>query len=104
MIYPDTFLKALESVGRKPNKGRSTAVSAPKEASLFVVAGPGTGKTACLTMRMLKLIYVYGVAAPDVLATTFSKKAASKGTGVYERSQEYWKLEVRLAIHGGAAS
>jgi DNA helicase-2/ATP-dependent DNA helicase PcrA len=52
MIPFDIFLRALESVGRRPNQGQSDAVSAAKEASLFVVAGPGTGKTACLTMRM----------------------------------------------------
>jgi len=52
MIPGATFLKALESVGCKPNKVQSAAVSASKP-PLFVVAGPGTGKTACLTMRML---------------------------------------------------
>jgi len=92
MISPNTFLKALESVGRKPNKGQSAAVSAPKETPLFVVAGPGTGKTACLTMRMLKLIYVDGVSPRGILATTFTKKAAAElrsrllswGYGVHE--------------------
>jgi DNA helicase-2/ATP-dependent DNA helicase PcrA len=92
MISFDTFLKALESVGRRPNKGQSDAVSAAKDAPLFVVAGPGTGKTACLTMRMLKLIYVDGVAPRGILATTFTKKAAGElrsrllswGYGVHE--------------------
>ena len=92
MIAFDTFLQALESVGRRPNKGQSDAVSAAKDAPLFVVAGPGTGKTACLTMRMLKLIYVDGVAPSGILATTFTKKAAGElrsrllswGYGVHE--------------------
>jgi DNA helicase-2/ATP-dependent DNA helicase PcrA len=73
MIASATFLEALESVGRKPNKGQSAAVSAAKNAPLFLVAGPGTGKTACLTMRMLKMIYVDGVAPRGILATTFTK-------------------------------
>ena len=92
MISSSTFLKALESVGRKPNKGQSAAVSAAQETPLFVVAGPGTGKTACLTMRMLKLIYVDGVPPRGILATTFTKKAAGElrsrllswGYGVHE--------------------
>ena len=92
MIAFDTFIQALESVGRRPNKGQSDAVSAAKDAPLFVVAGPGTGKTACLTMRMLKLIYVDGVAPRGILATTFTKKAAGElrsrllswGYGVHE--------------------
>jgi DNA helicase-2/ATP-dependent DNA helicase PcrA len=92
MIASATFLEALESVGRKPNKGQSAAVSAAKNAPLFLVAGPGTGKTACLTMRMLKMIYVDGVAPRGILATTFTKKAAGElrsrllswGYGVHE--------------------
>ncbi len=92
MINIETFLQALESVGRRPNQGQSDAVSAAKDAPLFVVAGPGTGKTACLTMRMLKLIYVDGVAPRGILATTFTKKAAGElrsrllswGYGVHE--------------------
>jgi DNA helicase-2/ATP-dependent DNA helicase PcrA len=54
MIPNEIFLQALESVGRRPNKAQSDTVSAAKDAPLFVVAGPGTGKTAFLTMRMLK--------------------------------------------------
>ena len=92
MIKIDTFLQALKAVGRSPNQGQNAAISAAKDAPLFVVAGPGTGKTACLTMRMLKLIYVDGVAPRGILATTFTKKAAGElrsrllswGYGVHE--------------------
>jgi hypothetical protein len=77
MITTPTFLQALESVGRRPNQGQSDAISAAKDAPLFVVAGPGTGKTACLTMRMLKLIYVDGVAPRGILATTFTQGPAA---------------------------
>ena len=45
---------------------------------LFIVAGPGTGKTACLTLRILKLILVDGVSPRGILATTFTKKAAAE--------------------------
>jgi superfamily I DNA/RNA helicase len=43
-------------MGRKPNPGQRQAVEADKDSALFVVAGPGTGKTATLTMRILKLV------------------------------------------------
>lgn len=79
MITIDTFLNALaESVDRKPNTGQRDAVEANKGASLFIVAGPGTGKTATLTMRMLKLIFVDSVSPRGILATTFTKKAAQE--------------------------
>jgi DNA helicase-2/ATP-dependent DNA helicase PcrA len=95
MISEASFLRALQSVGRKPNKGQNAAVSAAKDEALFVVAGPGTGKTACLTMRMLKLIFVDGVPPNGILATTFTKKAAEElrsrllswGYGVLEHLQ-----------------
>jgi len=59
MISYDTFSEALQQVGRKPNSSQKLAVEAAKDDALFVVAGPGTGKTACLTMRMLKLVRAY---------------------------------------------
>jgi DNA helicase-2/ATP-dependent DNA helicase PcrA len=79
MITFETFANALkESVGRRPNAGQQQAVEAAQEQALFVVAGPGTGKTATLTMRMLKLVFVDGVSPRGILATTFTKKAAQE--------------------------
>ena len=78
MITYQVLAEALEQVGRKPNKGQKPAVRAPKEAPLFVVAGPGTGKTATLTMRMLKLVFVDQVEPRGILATTFTRKAAGE--------------------------
>jgi DNA helicase-2/ATP-dependent DNA helicase PcrA len=78
MISSGAFTNAFISLGRLPNQGQSNAVSANKYVPLFVVAGPGTGKTATLTMRILKLIYVDGVAPSGILATTFTKKAAEE--------------------------
>src|SRR5947209_8800655 len=79
MISSEMFLRALkDGTGRTPNAGQKQAVEAPSGAALFVVAGPGTGKTATLTMRMLKLIFVDGVAPRGILATTFTRKAAQE--------------------------
>ena len=69
---------SLGGLGRLPNSGQALAVKSLKDDALFVVAGPGTGKTATLTMRILKLIYVDGVAPCGILATTFTKKAAEE--------------------------
>ena len=79
MISISTFLQAVKSATkREPNTGQGAAVGAAKDAALFVVAGPGTGKTATLTLRMLKLIFVDGLPPRSILATTFTKKAAAE--------------------------
>jgi DNA helicase-2/ATP-dependent DNA helicase PcrA len=79
MISYAMFLRGLaDSVRRTPNSGQRLAIEAANGESLFIVAGPGTGKTATLTMRMLKLIFVDGVSPRGILATTFTKKAAQE--------------------------
>ncbi|MEZ5325783.1 MAG: ATP-dependent helicase [Verrucomicrobiales bacterium] len=100
MISYATFAEALQQVGRKPNPSQKLAVEAAKDEALFVVAGPGTGKTATLTMRMLKLVFVDQVEPSGILATTFTKKAAAElrsrvlgwGYGVQEWLLKHGKL------------
>jgi DNA helicase-2/ATP-dependent DNA helicase PcrA len=59
-----------------PNDRQREAIEAVPSQALFLVAGPGTGKTACLVQRILKLVYVDGIPPSGILATTFTKKAA----------------------------
>src|SRR5690348_16030813 len=54
------------------------AIEAPLGQSLQLVAGPGTGKTTTLTLRLLKVIFVDGVPPSAIVATTFTKKAAGE--------------------------
>jgi DNA helicase-2/ATP-dependent DNA helicase PcrA len=104
MITQEVFKHALKSTGRLPNKGQAQAVFAAAGDPLFIVAGPGTGKTASLTMRMLKLMLVDGISPGCILATTFTKKAAAElrsrllmwGYAVIEHLQAHEKL-TRLA-------
>lgn len=58
--------------------GQLAVVEAAPNESLFVIAGPGTGKTTALALRVLKLIFVDGLDPAEILATTFTKKAASE--------------------------
>jgi DNA helicase-2/ATP-dependent DNA helicase PcrA len=52
------------------------AVCAPLTPPTFIVAGPGTGKTTVLILRLLKHIFVDGVRPEQIIATTFTRKAA----------------------------
>lgn len=78
MITLDVFYKAYCTFRPPPDSQQKSAIRRPPQEALFLVAGPGTGKTTCLTLRILKLILVDGVPPRGILATTFTKKAAEE--------------------------
>lgn len=60
------------------NKNQNIAISSPIEKSLFIVAGPGSGKTTVMVIKILKFIFVDDVKTDEILATTFTRKAADE--------------------------
>lgn len=60
------------------NKDQNIAISSEKNQSLFVVAGPGSGKTTVMVLKILKFIFVDDIPPKSILATTFTKKAAKE--------------------------
>lgn len=60
------------------DQGQLDAVQAEADESLFIMAGPGSGKTTVLTLRVLKLVFVDDVDPASILATTFTRKAATE--------------------------
>lgn len=65
-----------KAAGKKPLfTKQQMEVICHKDGSLRVCAGPGSGKTATLVARMEKLLQS-GVPASEILAITFTKKAA----------------------------
>lgn len=78
MITVDDFYRAYEVFRPPPNEEQRAIVEADPKAPLFIVAGPGTGKTASLTLRILKLILADGISPRGIVATTFTKKAAAE--------------------------
>lgn len=60
------------------NPDQHRAISAQQDESQFIVAGPGSGKTTVMVLKILKFIYVDGVNPGSILATTFTRKAAAE--------------------------
>ncbi len=64
-------------ISSEDNPDQNHASSAPTTESQFLVAGPGSGKTTVMVLKILKFIYVDDVHPSSILATTFTRKAAS---------------------------
>ena len=60
------------------NKNQKNAISSPSDKSLFIVAGPGSGKTTVMVLKILKYIFVDDIEPGEILATTFTRKAADE--------------------------
>ncbi|WP_407392550.1 UvrD-helicase domain-containing protein [Methanobrevibacter sp.] len=60
------------------NINQKKAILSPSDKSLFIVAGPGSGKTTVMVLKILKYIFVDDIDPSEILATTFTKKAANE--------------------------
>jgi|SRR5215472_13962730 len=81
VLSQENFLRLIKAVGSDfypPDDEQAEAVFSDPRTDLFIVAGPGTGKTSCLSFRALYLIFVAGFAPRSIMATTFTKKAAAE--------------------------
>ena len=60
------------------NEDQKKAVFSKPDQSLFLVAGPGSGKTTVMVLKILKFIFVDDIAPNEIFATTFTRKAAQE--------------------------
>lgn len=79
MITLNEFIHlTTNNLGRNLDPNQQDAVFAPASEALFLVAGPGSGKTTVLALRVLKFVFVDGIDPAEILATTFTRKAAAE--------------------------
>ena len=75
--FKEIVVKTLER-DISSNQDQNSAISSRADQSLFIVAGPGSGKTTVMVLKILKFIFVDDIAPSEILATTFTKKAAKE--------------------------
>jgi DNA helicase-2/ATP-dependent DNA helicase PcrA len=76
----DDLLAALRSLpdGPMAPNEEQCQVMAHNDGPLWVIAGPGTGKTLALILRCLRLLCVDGLDPESIVLTTFTRKAAAQ--------------------------
>ncbi len=72
---PEQKMGTIPASGGNENHGQRQAI-AYGQGPLMIVAGPGTGKTTTLTRRIARLVDDQKVPAAQILAITFTDKAA----------------------------
>ena len=81
MITYDDFEDIVVNILKRDissNKDQKKAIFSQSNKSLFIVAGPGSGKTTVMVLKILKYIFVDDINPNEILATTFTKKAAEE--------------------------
>lgn len=81
MISYEEFEEIVVNVLKRDissNEDQNKAIKSDVNQSQFIVAGPGSGKTTVMVLKILKYIFVDDIAPNEILSTTFTKKAADE--------------------------
>lgn len=97
MISEDKFEEIIVNVLKRDissNEDQRKAILSAPNQSLFLVAGPGSGKTTVMVLKILKFIYVDDIDPEEIFATTFTRKAAEE---LYSRILG-WGDEIKIHL------
>jgi len=78
LLTAEEFEELLSHCGIRMDQKQREVVLAPVDSVLYVVAGPGSGKTRALALRVLKVLFVDGLPPNAIMATTFTRRAAGE--------------------------
>ncbi|MBE6499629.1 MAG: ATP-dependent helicase [Methanobrevibacter thaueri] len=81
MISEEEFEEIIVDVIKRDissNIDQKNAILSGADESLFLVAGPGSGKTTVMVLKILKFIFVDGIKPEEIISTTFTRKAAEE--------------------------
>ena len=81
MISQEEFEEIVVNVLERDissNEDQKKAIISKANESLFLVAGPGSGKTTVIVLKILKFIFVDDIHPDEIFATTFTRKAAEE--------------------------
>ncbi len=79
MISEEKYIELIENVlgiTLEDNLDQKKSILSPVNENQYIVAGPGSGKTTVLVLKILKYIFVDNIKLKNILVTTFTKKAA----------------------------
>ncbi len=77
--FEDIVVKELgRDIRHSTNSKQNEALLAPVDTSLFIAAGPGSGKTTVMVLKILRFIFIDQVEPSSIIATTFTRRAASE--------------------------
>ena len=79
MISEEKYIELIENVlgiTLEDNLDQKKSILSSVNENQYIVAGPGSGKTTVLVLKILKYIFVDNIKLENILVTTFTKKAA----------------------------
>lgn len=100
MISEEKYVELINNVlgiSLEDNLDQKESILSAVNENQYIVAGPGSGKTTVLVLKILKYIFVDNVKLNGIVVTTFTKKAARE---LKERISNWsYLLAEELGIH-----